>query len=250
MAEAVEILLQEPVYHGGNNLVHNTAAHVSVWMDIMRLVISRDARVKSGELRKGAGAWIVETERIKYLIAQQLQGFAGLADAPMIYCLRETVELFPDATIIVNTRDREKWWESAGGLAKLALDHSLAWQLWPLRTGVRYWPTYAELVGQRLPQMCGEIDPTLYDRYMDYVKEVVPQDRINYYSLKDGWGPLCKLLGKDVPKDTQLPHVNDAKALGELHMREKQKGLIVWASWFGTAALAGALGWRFLYTKA
>ena len=36
------------------------------------------------------------------------------------------------------------------------------------------------------------------------------------YHVKEGWGPLCEFLGKDVPEG-EFPRANDAKAFVQIH---------------------------------
>lgn len=38
------------------------------------------------------------------------------------------------------------------------------------------------------------------------LKEIVPEDRLLIWNLKDGWEPLCKFLGKPIP-NTPIPVV-------------------------------------------
>lgn len=44
-----------------------------------------------------------------------------------------------------------------------------------------------------------------------HVRSVVPKERLLEFESKDGWTPLCKILGKDVPAGP-YPRVNDAQA--------------------------------------
>ena len=34
---------------------------------------------------------------------------------------------------------------------------------------------------------------------MEYVKRVVPPERLHFVHVKDGWEPLCKILNKPTP---------------------------------------------------
>lgn len=50
-------------------------------------------------------------------------------------------------------------------------------------------------------------------RYLDHyqhVRDVVPKDRLLEFRSQDGWVPLCRFLGKDVPNG-EYPNVNDRK---------------------------------------
>lgn len=57
-----------------------------------------------------------------------------------------------------------------------------------------------------------------------YVRKIVPPDRLLEFDVqKDGWAPLCRLLGKAVPKkngeEEPFPKVNDGPSLLSLHSR-------------------------------
>lgn len=54
--------------------------------------------------------------------------------------------------------------------------------------------------------------------YLDHythVRSAVPKRRLLEFESKDGWEPLCKFLGKDVPAGP-YPRVNDADATVKL----------------------------------
>jgi hypothetical protein len=43
------------------------------------------------------------------------------------------------------------------------------------------------------------------------VRGMVPKDRLLEWYIEDGWEPLCKFLGKPVPK-VEFPHANAASS--------------------------------------
>lgn len=58
-------------------------------------------------------------------------------------------------------------------------------------TGVKMWP------------MANQEE--LYERHAEYVRRVVPEGQLYYFDVREGWGPLCEVLGVDVP-DRTFPH--------------------------------------------
>ena len=38
-----------------------------------------------------------------------------------------------------------------------------------------------------------------YEAHIRRIKQVVPEDRLLIWNIKQGWEPLCKFLGKPVP---------------------------------------------------
>lgn len=41
------------------------------------------------------------------------------------------------------------------------------------------------------------------------VKAYVPAERLLTFNVKQGYEPLCKFLGKSLPKKEKFPHVNE-----------------------------------------
>jgi hypothetical protein len=44
-----------------------------------------------------------------------------------------------------------------------------------------------------------------------HIRSLVPKDNLLEFHPKDGWEPLCKFLGKDVPAGQPFPHVNQGQ---------------------------------------
>jgi hypothetical protein len=78
---------------------------------------------------------------------------------------------------------------------------------------MRHFTNYIRaLTAQRL-RVYGKNRPSieLYHQHIQWLKEVVPEDRLVFFNVKDGWGPLCKALAKEVPADIPFPRVNDSR---------------------------------------
>ena len=76
-----------------------------------------------------------------------------------------------------------------------------------------------------------------WERHVKYLKRVVPEHRLFFFDVKEGWEPLCKVLGKKVP-DVEFPRINDGRAIEELTKRFIVNGLVRW----GVAILTLAAG--------
>lgn len=48
-----------------------------------------------------------------------------------------------------------------------------------------------------------------YDEHHELVRRMVPPERLLEYRMGDGWEPLAKFLGKDIPVE-RFPHANEA----------------------------------------
>lgn len=138
-------------------------------------------------------------------------GFGCSVDYPGCTFWEELADYYPDAKIILTTRDPVRWWESTNEtiMSQMLVD------------GIKGSP-FGELM-QRI--VFDTVDNRMRDK--DYmvsyfekrnaeIIEKVPADNLLVYEVKEGWGPLCEFLGKPVP-DTEFPRVNS---------REETKALI------------------------
>lgn len=68
------------------------------------------------------------------------------------------------------------------------------------------------------------------------VKSVVPPDHLLVMSMKEGWAPLARFLGKKTP-EKPFPRVNDAEAADTVAKGIVVKCLLVWAGLFATGGV-------------
>ena len=85
-------------------------------------------------------------------------------------------------------------------------------------------------------------DIALYERHNDFVRNVVPKERMLEFEPKMGWKPLCEFLDVPIPKDSSgkeipYPNVNDSQTMSRRLTLIMTLGLLHWA------ALLGALWW-------
>ncbi len=71
----------------------------------------------------------------------------------------------------------------------------------------------------------------IYVRHMEYLRSELG-DEVHFFDVKDGWGPLCEILGVEVP-DIAFPHMNDAAGIQQAFSRSIREGLFVWAGIIG-----------------
>lgn len=65
----------------------------------------------------------------------------------------------------------------------------------------------------------------IFNQHIENVKAHVPADKLLIYDVRDGWGPLCKFLGKPEPTE-ELPHLNKKENFKEM-LVELMKGNMV-----------------------
>lgn len=217
--KALEILLDGPVYHGGTQSTIGPESETKAWLRALKLWHSKP-----------------QTEpEIRKIIAARLEGFAAVSDAPAFMFTPEIVDLFPDAKVICTVRDAHSWGKSMEGFTSNIV------QLWFLRfalfllPSLRYFPALADALGDVWKALYGLEDPPglkSYNRHIEWLKETVPADRLIFFDVRDGWGPLCEVLGKPIPNEP-FPRINDAKATEDFVKMHVQRGLTRWLAAFG-----------------
>jgi hypothetical protein len=145
--------------------------------------------------------------------------FQSTVDWPGSFFYKELVDVYPEAKVLLSTRDGDAWARSM---------RDTVWGVWygdgllrhmsDARTKVDPgWQGFAELLRpmcQRSGLMPGGAETTTeqmaagMERFEEEVKQTVPADRLLVWSVADGWEPLCEFLEVRVP-DTPFPHLND-----------------------------------------
>jgi hypothetical protein len=70
----------------------------------------------------------------------------------------------------------------------------------------------SKLIWQRSHQGAMRSKEAAIERYHQHVEEIkaaVPADQLLIFQVDQGWEPLCKFVGAEVPDDTPFPNVND-----------------------------------------
>ncbi len=136
--------------------------------------------------------------------------YQSTTDYPGCMFWRELVAKYPDAKVILTTRDADKWFES-GAATVFSPEH---------RARFEGNPQMAEFF--RLT-VFGDLEQSLGDRakMVEYfnawnqsVIDEVPADKLLVYRAGDGWEPLCAFLGVPVPPEP-YPRVNSREEMTE-----------------------------------
>lgn len=72
----------------------------------------------------------------------------------------------------------------------------------------------------------------------------MPGDKLEFFDVKEGWEPLFRKLGMDVPEGREFPRINDGKAIEEFAAREMTRGLVRWAVFLGVVGVVTAAVWK------
>lgn len=134
------------------------------------------------------------------------EGYDAAVDWPSAEFWPELVEKYPDAKVILTVRDHEDWYMSVGKTIKeWPMDPAIQWPERMLKTR-----NMARIIVKE-GALSGYSDKdTMISKFIHNttrVKTAIPEDRLLVFHPGDGWGPLCKFLGKNEP-DTAFPHCN------------------------------------------
>lgn len=150
------------------------------------------------------------------------------------------MELYPDAKVICTVRDPEAWAKSMNALGKTVLMPFIRVLLFPL-PGMQHFPDFIEGAQRQWLTVFGkqeEHDATkTYHAHIENLKRIVPKDRLFFFDVRDGWEPLCKALGKEVPEGIPFPRINDSESIAKQGKKMLNKALLRWAMILGTLAL-------------
>lgn len=234
-AAALEILLQGPVYHGGTQVARGPESRIRRWTEVLRRT-----PIRSAADEKFVEAWL----------RREFDGYVATADAAPQLFVEELMVLHPDAKVVCTVRDADSWATSIGATVSLVMRWFLPVVLFWVPT-MRYFPAYIDaLTGGRWAELYylpGEVttEHQVVERHMAWLKAVVPKERLFFVDVKDGWEPLCKALGCEIPQGVDFPRVNDTDAMTALVREQIMYGLARWAVVFGVVGSVAA-AWSFL----
>ena len=137
-------------------------------------------------------------------------GFSSAVDWPASMFWRELSAAYPDAPIILSTRDSAETWVASLEATILPVAREALvpdWSegrgllnLFERFTGTTQWDDHALLKAK-------------YEEYNASVRKIAPKNRLVDWRATDGWLPLCEALNLPVP-DMPFPHINKREDWG------------------------------------
>ena len=172
------------------------------------------------------------------ILAQIVKGYGAIVDGPGCFFIEDWLEMFPDAKFILGLRNSPEAWVTS---VKATIANVFG-------TGLMYYLTYfvpemhqGFLINNLWDEQTkakygvGVITPQYYDFHNDWIRRVVPKERLLEFKATDGWDPICKFLGKERPAG-DYPHRNDAKAANQIIRSFAIWGVGIWV-------VVGLSGW-------
>ncbi|KAJ7455868.1 P-loop containing nucleoside triphosphate hydrolase protein [Mycena latifolia] len=152
----------------------------------------------------------------------------AVTDVPHILFAEELIDAYPEAKVILTTRDPDSWWKSYSATIESGLRNPLfAWTAWlePQRAGKvhAFWHLVFHAMF-KTRSITPEIAKARFTAHYSEVRALVPKERLLEYRVGEGWESLCEFLEKDVP-DEAFPRVNDTQAF---HSQMAMKVLRSW----------------------
>lgn len=225
LSEALRILLDAPIYHSGTQVALGPPDEILSWINILTLPPARTDSERSD---------------LRHQLQNRLDGYAAVTDSPAVQFLPELLEMYPDAIVVCTVRDRLAWQKSVQALDSTVSRWFLRVVLFPLPV-MRHIVDFGSALRATFDRQYGWERPRtvqMYDRHLELVEKLVPADRLLLFDVRDGWGPLCKALGKEVPKDIPFPNINDGASIDRVAKKVVKKGLTRWMVIISTAAIA------------
>ncbi|GME32211.1 hypothetical protein GTA08_BOTSDO11323 [Neofusicoccum parvum] len=165
----------------------------------------------------------------------------AVCDWPAVAFARELIEAYPEAKVILTTRDVDSWYNSClktvhwratePELARLAR-HDWAASL--------YHPMLATFWRRFFRGGFEKHGKAVFADHYAEVRALVPPDRLLEYRVGEGWERLCAFLDVPVPRD-EFPNVNDTSGfVSRCRRRMRAQWCNVALRWavYGTGAVA------------
>ncbi len=135
-------------------------------------------------------------------------GYRSTSDYPSATYWRELADYYPDAKIVLTTRDPDRWFDSVS---------ETIFSRW-MQEAHEGTPEHTLMQRTIFDAIAGDVTDRAfltewYAKRNQAVSEAIPEERLLHFDLKDGWAPLCEFLGAHVP-ELPFPHVNSREELG------------------------------------
>lgn len=148
--------------------------------------------------------------------APLLGDYVSAVDWPSCHFWRDLAQAYPDAKVLLSTRNPEKWWAS---INKTIFDLLRRDVVPEDETGMRrdHHAMVVEMITDRT--FGGRIDDkahvlSVLKKHEEEVRDTIAPERLLVWSVTEGWEPLCRFLGAPVPGEP-FPSRNTTKDFRE-----------------------------------
>ncbi|KAF4233517.1 hypothetical protein CNMCM8980_010234 [Aspergillus fumigatiaffinis] len=138
-------------------------------------------------------------------------GFNVSCNIPGTLVAAELIMAYPEAKVVVSTRDVDRWQQSM----RQSVDSAVSWKSfdwlapWDPHV-IGPWWKYHKFQHRLRPLIAPQGERQAYLDYYAWIQKAVPADNLLVFNPRDGWEPLCQFLGVPIP-DEPFPHVNNTE---------------------------------------
>ncbi|MHB1084923.1 MAG: sulfotransferase family protein [Thiobacillus sp.] len=137
-------------------------------------------------------------------------GYSATVDNPGCNYWKELASHYPEAKVILTTRDANKWFDSTNETI-----HSAEFARFMKNSpfGEMIQKTMWDRMDNRMQDKAHMVE--FFNRHSAEVIGSIPAERLLVYQVSDGWEPLCEFLDVPVP-DMEFPRINSRNETKEL----------------------------------
>ena len=153
--------------------------------------------------------------------AHLFAGYKATVDWPGCSFYEALLRAYPAARVLLTVRDPGRWYESVASTIYAASRGAIGGGA----PGAEP-PPGREAFGRMIETLIwqgtfgGRFEDreqaiAVFERHNRAVQERVPAGRLLVFDVAQGWDPLCRFLGVDVPAGQPFPHLNDRASFGQ-----------------------------------
>ena len=191
---ALTILTGGPTYHMKNNIMYDDN---NFWLE-------------AGTNGKTEEEWI-----------DFFQLYAATVDIPSCLFWKDLLKVYPNAKVILSTRNSESWYESCvdtifqmqpGNYDNQQYGVKIFQALVPIGPGRSFKKMLSSVWEKGYFDNNYNKDNVInaFNKWNESVINQCPKDKLLIFEAKDGWEPLCKFLNVPIP-DCKYPNLNDTE---------------------------------------
>lgn len=134
----------------------------------------------------------------------------AVCDWPSVAFAKELIEAYPEAKVVLTTRDVDSWHASTMKTVYWRVcDWELRWLSHFSWAASMYYPMLKKFFDTFFEGDFEKRGKDVFLRHYDEVRSLVPKERLLEFNVRDGWEPLCDFLDERIPYGQKFPNVND-----------------------------------------
>jgi len=158
-----------------------------------------------------AEVWLKAYSGLPADLQSVLKKYRSTLGSPANDFYEKIMELYPNAKVILQTREPRSWAESVdGSIGKWHWHPPLGYAIWDVLPNVKLQRKLGRSWHAKAEKKDGthDIDPEYITRWNAEVLAKVPADKLLVWNAKEGYAPICEFLGLPTPIEP-FPHKND-----------------------------------------